>query len=79
MSRGLGDVYKRQWQYYGAFYRTAMLGIFRHIDSALKRWAGRKYKILHGRKRRISQWLDTVQTAAPRLFYHWQVTEQQVG
>nr|WP_302474948.1 reverse transcriptase domain-containing protein [Pseudomonas putida] len=79
VARLYNPVIQGWWQYYGAFYRTAMLGIFRHIDSALKRWAGRKYKILHGRKRRISQWLDTVQTAAPRLFYHWQVTEQQVG
>ncbi|MCS4066568.1 hypothetical protein M2413_005577 [Pseudomonas putida] len=79
VARLYNPVIQGWWQYYGAFYQTAMLGMFRHIDSGLKRWAGRKYKILHGRKRRISQWLDTVHTTAPRLFYHWQVTEQQVG
>jgi hypothetical protein len=31
------------WQYYGAFYKTAMLGIYQHIERALGRWARRKY------------------------------------
>ncbi|TED53903.1 group II intron reverse transcriptase/maturase [Pseudomonas aeruginosa] len=65
------------WQYYGSFYRTAMLGIFQHIDRALERWARRKYKALHRRKRRISQWLDKMRTVVPRLFHHWRVTGQQ--
>jgi hypothetical protein len=64
-------------QYYGSFYRTAMLGIFQHIDRALERWARRKYKALHRRKRRISQWLDKMRTVVPRLFHHWRVTGQQ--
>src|SRR5215831_8174278 len=31
------------WNYYGAFYPTAMLHVYRHIDCALERWARRKY------------------------------------
>ncbi|HGN2170148.1 TPA: group II intron reverse transcriptase/maturase, partial [Pseudomonas aeruginosa] len=41
------------------------------------RWARRKYKALHRRKRRISQWLDKMRTVVPRLFHHWRVTGQQ--
>jgi hypothetical protein len=35
VARLYNPVIQGWWQYYGAFYRTAMLGIFRHIDSAL--------------------------------------------
>jgi len=30
--------------YYAAFYQTAMLHTYQHIDRALERWAKRKYK-----------------------------------
>jgi Group II intron, maturase-specific domain len=30
------------WNYYGAFYQTAMLHIYQHIDRAPERWARRK-------------------------------------
>jgi Transposase DDE domain/Group II intron, maturase-specific domain len=44
VARLYNPVIQGWWQYYGAFYRTAMLGIFQHIDRALERWARRKYK-----------------------------------
>ncbi|MEX3693824.1 group II intron maturase-specific domain-containing protein [Paraburkholderia sp. BR14263] len=34
------------WNYYGAFYRTAMHSLFSYIDLRLMRWARRKYKRL---------------------------------
>ncbi|HBP5005661.1 TPA: group II intron reverse transcriptase/maturase, partial [Pseudomonas aeruginosa] len=77
VARLYNPVIQGWWQYYGSFYRTAMLGIFQHIDRALERWARRKYKALHRRKRRISQWLDKMRTVVPRLFHHWRVTGQQ--
>lgn len=45
-----------------------MLGTFRHIDYALERWARRRYKALHRRKRAGAGWLNKMQAAAPRLF-----------
>jgi len=30
------------WNYYGAFYRTAMHAIFQYVDRKLERWARRK-------------------------------------
>ncbi|MBN0537829.1 group II intron reverse transcriptase/maturase, partial [Pseudomonas aeruginosa] len=77
VARLYNPVIQGWWQYYGSFYRTAMLGIFQHIDRALERWARRKYKALHRRKRRISQWLDKMRTVVPRLFHNWRVTGQQ--
>lgn len=67
------------WNYYGAFYKTAMHRIFQHIDRALGRWARRKFKALHGRRRRSAEWLEKMQRATPLLFRHWQVTGPTAG
>jgi RNA-directed DNA polymerase len=67
------------WNYYGAFYPTAMLDVYRHIDRALERWARRKYKVLSGRHRASAQWLRELKNAEPRLFYHWSVVGSEVG
>ncbi|GBH28728.1 hypothetical protein BvRS1_57770 [Burkholderia vietnamiensis] len=65
--------------YYGAFYKTAMLRIVQHIDCALERWARRKYKGLHGRRRRSADWLDRMRRTNPMLFAHWRVVTPQAG
>ncbi|WP_454740493.1 group II intron maturase-specific domain-containing protein [Cupriavidus necator] len=31
------------WNYYGAFYRTAMRKLFSYVDRRLEQWARRKY------------------------------------
>ena len=61
------------WNYYGAFYKAAMFRMYEHIDRALVRWAGHKYKALSGRKRDSVQWLRKMKKAEPQLFYHWRV------
>lgn len=61
------------WNYYGAFYKAAMHRMHQHIDRALARWAGRKYKALAGRKRAGMQWLRKMKEAEPQLFFHWRV------
>jgi group II intron reverse transcriptase/maturase len=67
------------WNYYGAFYKTAMYRIFQHIDRTLERWARRKFKALFGRRRRSAAWLQKMQQATPSLFHHWKVTGLTVG
>jgi group II intron reverse transcriptase/maturase len=67
------------WNYYGAFYPTAMLEVYRHIDRVLERWARRKYKALSGRQRASAQWLRRTKNAEPRLFYHWSEVGTEVG
>ena len=79
VARLYNPVIQGWWQYYGAFYQTAMLGIFRHIDRALARWVRRKYKALHRRTRASAEWLDKLRASAPLLFHHWRVTGPQVG
>jgi len=67
------------WNYYGAFYQTAMLNVSQHIDRALERWARRKYKALSGRKRGSVQWLRKMKDAEPKLFHHWREVGNMVG
>jgi RNA-directed DNA polymerase len=67
------------WNYYGAFYQTAMLHVYQHIDRALERWARRKYKALSGRTRGGVQWLRKMKDAEPQLFHHWREVGTMVG
>jgi RNA-directed DNA polymerase len=79
VARLYNPVIQGWWQYYGAFYATAMLRLFQHIDRALERWARRKFKALHGRHRRSAEWLDKMRAATPLLFHHWRLAGRQVG
>ena len=68
------------WNYYGAFYQTAMRELFHYIDRKLEYWARRKYKTLLRRKRRSVEWLSKMKKeVAPRLFVHWRVGGGRVG
>ncbi len=57
--------------YYGAFYRSEMYSLARHIEEHLLRWAMQKFKRLRGKRARARAWLDTVRQHCPRLFAHW--------
>jgi RNA-directed DNA polymerase len=67
------------WNYYGAFYRTAMHGLFRYVDQRLVRWARRKYKTLSAYKRRSEEWLRKMKNASSQQFFHWTVAGYEVG
>ena len=61
------------WNYFGAFYRTAMHRLSQSIDQKLKQWARRKYKTLSRNKRRSAGWLRKMKNETPRMFFHWSV------
>ena len=61
------------WQYYGAFYPTALRRLARYLDERLERWASRKHKTLLRRKRGSVDWLLKMKGIAPQLFSHWRV------
>lgn len=67
------------WNYYGAFYQTAMYGLFRYIDRKLVRWARRKYKMLARHKLRSENWLRRLKKCSPQLFFHWRIAAYEVG
>ena len=64
----------RGWiNYYGAYYRSALSPVFRHLDLTLTRWAMRKYKRIRRHKRQAEYWLGRIARRDPGLFAHWQL------
>ena len=61
--------YIRGWiNYYGHFYKSALLSSLRRIDVHLVRWAQRKFKSLRHRPKRARDWLARVIRTSPGLF-----------
>lgn len=70
----------RGWiQYYGAFYKSALYPILRHIDRKLVSWAMRKFKRLRRHRRRTEQWLRRIVTKEMGLFAHWRLLHGGLG
>ena len=47
-------------QYYGAFYRSALLPLLRRINAYLMRWLRKKYKRLRAYKRFRKWWTGLI-------------------
>jgi hypothetical protein len=59
--------------YYGAFFRSAMLSLLWNLNRHLAGWARRKYKRLHHSWLQAYQFLRQVARRAPGLFAHWRL------
>jgi RNA-directed DNA polymerase len=64
----------RGWiNYYGRFYKTALVRIMRYLNRILVRWAMRKFKRLKRHPRRAEYWLGRIARRQPWLFPHWKM------
>jgi len=79
LARQCNPTIRGWWNYYGAFYRTAMAGLVHHIDQKLEHWARRKYKPLAGRHRRSADWLSKMKKVFPQMFIHWRFEGYKAG
>jgi hypothetical protein len=70
LAREINPVVRGWMQYYGAFYRSALLPLLRRINAYLMRWLRKKHKRLRGRKKAQEAWTRAV-TTRPRFFAHW--------
>ena len=68
LAQQYNSVLRGWWEYYGAFYQTAMREPFRYVDSKLEQWARRKYKTLMRHKRRSVEWLARMKEDCPGIF-----------
>lgn len=59
--------------YYGRFYRTALLPLLHRINAYILRWARKKYKRLRAFKK-AKAWWNRVTKRDPGLFAHWRWT-----
>ena len=69
-----GDVQASLWiNYYGHFYKSALLQTLRRIDAYLIRWGRYKYNRLRARTAGARDWFARVVRAHPALFAHWRL------
>ena len=73
LSRMFNPVIRGWINYYGRFYKSEMYSVLRHMDKALTKWAGKKYKKLSHHQRRTAHWLGGIARREPKLFAHWQM------
>jgi len=78
-SQSLDDIAKavnpaiRGWvNYYGAYQRSSLGPVLRHINSHLLKWVKRKYKKRGRSTKRAKVLLESVALHRPELFVHWQ-------
>jgi len=65
----------RGWiNYYGRFYRAALIPLALHINEHLRLWAAQKYRPLRGNRGLSYDWLRKVYKVSPNLFTHWEVS-----
>lgn len=72
IAKELNPVMRGWLAYYGAFYRSEMYRLIRHVNKTLVRWAMRKYKSLRFSKRRAIAFLERIAQQKPGLFVHWE-------
>jgi group II intron reverse transcriptase/maturase len=70
LARRINPIVAGWMQYYGAFYRSALLPLLARINSYLVRWIRKKYKRLQGKKKAMQCWRGATQRY-PRMFAHW--------
>ena len=70
----------RGWaNYYGAFTRSVLCEVLKHLDRKLVLWVTRKYKKFRGHRARAREWLRNVKRQHPNLFAHWEFLPVRAG
>lgn len=65
------DVVRGWINYYGYFYKSALIPSLKQLNEYLVRWAMRKYKKLKRHPTRARSWLAQIAQREPNLFAHW--------
>jgi hypothetical protein len=59
--------------YYGRFYRSALIPLLQRINAYLVRWIRKKYKRLAALHKALQK-MREIAKRYPRMFVHWKVT-----
>ena len=70
LARWLNPIVSGWMNFYGRFYRSAMAPLLRRVSSYLRRWAGKKYRLLRTHKR-FKRWWTGLIERQPALFAQW--------
>lgn len=72
LSNRFGSVLRGWSNYYGRFYPSALMPLWRHVNDYLVRWMQRKYKRLARGIIRAARALGRVAERTPTAFVHWE-------
>jgi RNA-directed DNA polymerase len=72
LARDINPIVRGWINYYGRFYKSALVPSLNSINRYLMRWAMQKYKRLRRRRQRARQHLVLIARFEPGLFAHWQ-------
>ncbi|PZG03831.1 group II intron reverse transcriptase/maturase [Micromonospora craterilacus] len=70
LARRINPIVRGWLQYYGAYYRSALLPLLERINAYLVRWIRKKYKRLRPFRKAQQCW-QRITRQHPRLFAHW--------
>ncbi|MFE7245133.1 group II intron reverse transcriptase/maturase [Streptomyces sp. NPDC057580] len=70
IARAINPIVRGWMQYFGAFYRTALVPLLERINAYLMRWIRKKFKRLRTFKKAHACW-RRITRQYPRLFAHW--------
>ncbi|WP_319464247.1 group II intron reverse transcriptase/maturase [Micromonospora sp. RTP1Z1] len=70
LARKINPIVRGWLQYYGAYYRSALLPLLERINAYLVRWIRKKYKRLRPFRKAQQCW-QRITRQYPRLFAHW--------
>ena len=72
LARDINPIVRGWINYYGRFYKSALVPSLNSINRYLMRWTMQKYKRLRRRRQRARQRLVLIARFEPGLFAHWQ-------
>ena len=72
LARWLNPIVVGWINYYGRYYRSALIPLLQRLSTYLKRWAGNKYRRLRTAKR-FDSWWERQLREQPDLFAHWRL------
>ena len=73
LARRVNPIIRGWLNYYGAYQRSSLVPVLRHIDRCLVKWVKWKYKKKGHYTKRARHWLGQVARYQPGLFAHWRL------
>jgi RNA-directed DNA polymerase len=70
LARWINPIVSGWINYYGRYYRSALVPLLQRLNTYLRRWAAKKYQRLRSAKRQ-QEWWTALQGREPGLFIHW--------
>ena len=75
LAREINPIVRGWTNYYGRFYKSALVPSLNRINDYLVRWIVQKYKRFRRRRMRARDALGKAAKLYPRLFTHWQLVK----